>query len=91
MSFFYMLLLSVEKDDTSLYPKPKLFDIFLYPTLIVICKYILLIRVKKFVYKFSDYYYFQIIQFIKRKKTSKKIRIYNQIKSKISKNDEKNK
>ena len=56
-----MLLLSVEKDDTSLYPKPKLFDIFLYPTLIVICKYIILIRVKKYVYNFSDYYYFQII------------------------------
>lgn len=41
MSFYFSLILSpVEKDEKSLYPKPKLFDIFLYPTLIVICKYI---------------------------------------------------
>lgn len=41
---FYTLILSVEKDEKPLYPKPKLFDIFLYPTLIVICKSIQLIR-----------------------------------------------
>ena len=41
MSFYFsLILLSVEKEEKSLYPKPKLFDIFLYPTLIVICKYI---------------------------------------------------
>ena len=39
MSFFYDLLLSIEKEDKPIYQKPKLFDIFLYPTLIVICKY----------------------------------------------------
>lgn len=48
MSLLYTLLLSIDKDDKPLYPKPKLFDIFLYPTLIVISKYILLIKgVKK--------------------------------------------
>jgi len=44
MYLSYFLLLSNEKDEKSFYPKPKLFDIFLYPTLIVICKYILLIK-----------------------------------------------
>ena len=64
MSLFYALFLSLEKDDKSLYPKPKLFDIFLYPTLIVISKYILLIKGAKKIYKFSNYNNFQIIQFI---------------------------
>ena len=44
MNFFYLLLSSNEKDEQSLYPKQKLIDIFLYPTLIVICKYILLTK-----------------------------------------------
>ena len=44
MYFFYLLLLTNEKDEKSIYPKPKFIDIFLYPTLIVICKYILLIK-----------------------------------------------
>ena len=61
MSFLYSLLLSVEKDDKSLYPKPKLFDIFLYPTIIVICKYILSIKGKNFIYCFSNNNNLQII------------------------------
>ncbi len=47
MSFFNDILLSMEKKEKSLYPKPKLLDIFLYPTLIFICKYNLLIKVPK--------------------------------------------
>ena len=44
MYFSYFLLLSNETYEKSLIPKPKLFDIFLYPTLIIICKYIHLIK-----------------------------------------------
>ena len=64
MSLFYALFLSLEKDDKPLYPKPKLFDIFLYPTLIVLCKYILLIIGEKKIYNSSNNNNFQIIQFI---------------------------
>ena len=64
MSLFYALFLSLEKDDKHLYPKPKLFDIFLYPTLIVISKYILLIKEAKKIYNSSNYNNFQIIEFI---------------------------
>ena len=59
MSLLYALFLYIEKDDKPLYPKPKLFDIFLYPTLIVICKSILLIKGNS-----SNYNNFQIIQLI---------------------------
>lgn len=55
---FYTLILSVEKDEKPLYPKPKLFDIFLYPTLIVISKSIQLIRGTKKIYYFSNYNHF---------------------------------
>ena len=64
MSLLYTFILSIEKDDKPLYPKPKLFDIFLYPTLIVICKSILLLKGAKKIYNFSNYNNFQIIQFI---------------------------
>ena len=64
MSLLYALFLSIEKDDKPLYPKPKLFDIFLYPTLIVICKYTLLIKGAKKIYNSSNYNNFQIIQLI---------------------------
>jgi len=39
MSYFLTLFLT-EKESQSFYQAQKLFDIFLYPTFIVICKYI---------------------------------------------------
>ena len=44
MYFSNILLLSNETYERILIPKPKLFDVFLYPTLIIICKYIHLIK-----------------------------------------------
>lgn len=58
MYLSYILLLSNEKDEKSFYPKPKFFDIILYPALIIICKYILLIKGIKCIYYFSDNNYF---------------------------------
>lgn len=46
MTLLYIQSFSSDKNDTSLYPNPKLFDIFLYPTLVIVCKYNLLIKRK---------------------------------------------
>jgi hypothetical protein len=43
MSLIPTLFLS-EKEAQSFYQSPKLFDIFLYPTIIVICKYIISLK-----------------------------------------------
>jgi hypothetical protein len=40
MSIFLALFLS-EKNSESFYQNPKLFDIFLYPSIILICKYLI--------------------------------------------------
>ena len=55
---FYTTFFSVEKDEKPLYPKPKLFDIFLYPTLIVICKSIKLIKGTKKIFFCSNHNHF---------------------------------
>ena len=70
MSNILMLYLS-EKDSQSFYQSPKLFDIFLYPTIIVICKYIKSLKAILFNYFNSNFHNIQTFQFIKRKEASK--------------------
>ena len=60
-----------EKDSQSFYQSPKLFDIFLYPTIIVICKYIKSLKAILFNYFNSNFHNIQTFQFIKRKEASK--------------------
>ena len=70
MSFIPTLFLS-EKEAQSFYQSPKLFDIFLYPTIIVICKYIKSLKAILFNYFNSNFHNIQTFQFIKRKEASK--------------------
>ena len=60
-----------EKEAQSFYQSPKLFDIFLYPTIIVICKYIKSLKAILFYYFNSNFHNIQTFQFIKRKEASK--------------------
>ena len=70
MSLIPTLFLS-EKEAQSFYQSPKLFDIFLYPTIIVICKYIKSLKAILFNYFNSNFHNIQTFQFIKRKKAAK--------------------
>ena len=70
MSLIPTLFLS-EKEAQSFYQSPKLFDIFLYPTIIVICKYIKSLKAILFNYFNSNFHNIQTFQFIKRKEASK--------------------
>ena len=70
MSIIQSLFL-LDKESQSFYQSPKLFDIFLYPTIIVICKYIKSLKAILFNYFNSNFHNIQTFQFIKRKEASK--------------------